>query len=152
MRAHLSYRNFHPKVLKATEELFRSKPWSGTDDEIQTKYERWIRQASDAYDLPVPLLEVDFHADTAYNGDTIRLDRYSVLTMMFFFRVHMIHCGFLGVDLADAADDPMKWSRSLFYKVRPVLYRRAVRDGRVPGARPEELLVSVPPAPEEEAG
>jgi hypothetical protein len=141
-RLHLRYKNHHKAVLAATEELFASRPWTGSDDELQTKYERWIRKASDAYELPIPALSINYDCTSSYRLGTIVLGKFSVTSMFYVFRMHMQFCG-LGNQEQDSqtrANDAQAWAYSLFYKVRPTLYRKAVRAGTIPGVTPEDLL------------
>lgn len=156
MRYHLRFKRFHPGTIRATDELFSSKPWAGTDDEKQDKFERWLRQVSNVYSIPAPQLEITDDPLTllmagGYSAGTMTLPKFSVLTMFHEFRHHMQFCG-----VGRAGDiygegqamehDAAGWSCSLFYTVRPTLFRKAVRAGGVFHVQPEDLLRTVPDA------
>lgn len=146
MRAHLAYKNFHPGILEVTDTFFKSKPWDGTDDQKQTKFSRWLRDACRVYGIePVT---VEFNADLSsriggtYHEGHLVLPKFSVTTLMHEFRHHMHRHGYvppLDVD-QNRELDAIKWSCSLFYKVRPHLFRKAVRAGGIVYVFPEDLL------------
>ncbi len=153
-RYHLRFKNFHPGTIRATDELFRSKPWSGTDDEKQDKFERWLRQVANVYGIPAPQLEISDDPLTllmagGYSAGTMTLPKFSVLTLFHEFRHHMQFCGVgragevYGEHTA-MEDDAAGWGCSLFYKVRPTLFRKAVREGGVFHVQAEDLLRTVP--------
>lgn len=145
MRHHLQFNNFHSSILKATDKLFRSKPWRGDDEEQFVKYERWLRSACEAYRIKPVALEIHhgrFSASYQAEPPTIILNKYSVLSLFHEFRHHMqmqdvarVHAGSL-----EGEHDARGWSCSLFYRSRPTLFRKAVRNGGVLFVVPEDLL------------
>lgn len=149
VRYHRRFRNIRPEELKVTEGFFRGGPWRGSDDERQTLYERWARLSAQVYDIPPPLLELrlgspePIHGPGTYEMGTLVLYRWSVITLFHEFRHHM---QFLGIgpfeDAIAREDDARAWSCSLFYSVRPVAFRKAVRQGRILFMTAEDLTRS----------
>lgn len=150
MKYHLRFKNFHAGAITATDELFSSKPWRGTDEERFTKFERWLHRVSEAYNVPTPNLLLDM-ADITIStrapdedGDTIVLPKFSVTTLFFAFRRHLQVCG-IGPSASEhdrCMEDGLGWACSLFYQVRPTLFRKAVRAGGIRGVHPEDLLTA----------
>jgi hypothetical protein len=160
-RYHLRFKRFHPATLRATDELFKSKPWEGTDDEKQDKFERWLRQVANVYGIPAPQLEIADDPLTllmagGYQAGAMTLPKFSVLTMFHEFRHHMQFCGVgrasevYGQDRA-MEEDAAGWSCSLFYTSRPTLFRKAVRAGGVFHVQADDLMRTVPDVIEAEA-
>jgi hypothetical protein len=130
---------FRPATLRATDKLFRSRPWAGTPDEKNLKFRRWLIRASSAYGMEVPefavVPPVECYLWGCYDtvGRTIFLPRHSVVTLLHEFRHHMqnVHLrprpwGYMG-----AEHDARAWSQSLFYQVRPELFTKARDEGRI---------------------
>lgn len=149
MRLHLKFKSIHRTVLRATSELFDSRPWSGTDEEKATKFERWLRRAADAYGIPAPTLEVrEAVRRSAYDLGQITLPGYSVIELFHCFRHHMqamavanLSNTAVGMHPQQAAElDAVGWACSLFYKVRPIAFRKAVRAGKIRYVSPRDLL------------
>lgn len=135
---HLQFKNFHRGILEATEDLFRSKPWRGGEAEQHEKFSRWLRHASAVYHVPEPTFRVWQSGRASYSGNTIVLGAYSVTSLFHEFRHHLQWHD----DAApfDPEGDALGWSCSLFYTVRPKLFRKAVRAGRIAGVTPDDLL------------
>lgn len=145
-RLHLRFRNIKPSVKRATETLFDSKPWSGTDEEKQSKYERWLRDASSAYGIPAPTLEIREDVSVrrgsgGYSWGRITLGAWSLTTMFHQFRHHLQAMGACGAEYGDC-DDAQAWACSLFYAVKPRMFRKRVREGRIIGVDADDLLTS----------
>lgn len=142
-RLHRKFRNIHRGARKAGETLFVSKPWVGTDEEKQTKYERFLRDASAVYGLPTPTLAVipegDVYGYVAPN--TIVIDKYSVTSLFNAFRCHMQYMGATDVGFYNGRD-AQAWACSLFYTLRPIQFRKMVREGRIRGVLADDLLTS----------
>lgn len=162
-RLHLKFKQFHAATIRATDELFASRPWTAPDEDRHAAFERWLRRVADAYNVPVPTLEINIEDPDALNGGTyelgqITLGKYSVLMLFHMFRHHMQELGAVeGLQDSDrhsatetesvllmgqAEIDAVSWSCSLFYKVRPVAFRKAVRRGLIRYVTPDELLSS----------
>lgn len=155
MRFHLKFKHIHTTVVRATHELFDAHPWQGTDEEKQSKFERWLQRASDAYGIPSPTLEIrpgSAHLQRvrmAYDLGQISLATFSVIELFHGFRSHMQALGAANVTVPEGEDpyaahyvDAIGWACSLFYQVRPRAFRKAVRAGRILYVSPRELLSS----------
>jgi hypothetical protein len=154
-RRHLRFRNFKTTTIRATDALFVDGPWTGDDEHKATVFETWLRRVADAYGVPAPTLEISDDAQVAANGGVyelgqITLPKYSVVLLFHQFRHHMQAMGVAGVestgypgrDMFIAEDDAISWACSLWYKVRPVSFRKAVRDGSIRYVRPQDLLAT----------
>lgn len=163
MKYHLKFRNIRSSVVRATEELFESGPWSGTDEDRFQKFARWLVKASRGYGVPTPTLEVrdarwlrtrlgvyrpGSETRGGYdllheNGPIIYLSKYSVLTLFHEFRHHLQEHGFLPEGnrgtLEECENDARGWSCSLFYKVKPRYFRKLVREGKIMYMSPNDL-------------
>lgn len=144
-RLHLSYRSFAPSVREATDALFASKPWR-QDEEQHQKFTTWIESVSGNYGMKAPQLIVHPLAVTTYERDTntIYMNTYSVTTLFVSTRLAMLlngHCH-PAVEGRDEGSDAMRWGISLFYKVRPRLFRKAVRAGGIEGVSAWDLVPS----------
>jgi hypothetical protein len=154
-RRHLAFKKFHPTTVRATDEFFGSKPWQGSEEQKQSKFETWLRRVSDAYGIPAPTLEIqlpDSRDDRSgyYNLGQITLYKWSVITLFHQFRHHMQALGAASVeptgdevgDVLATEQDAVNWACSLFYKVRPVRFRKLVRAGQIRYIHPDDLLTS----------
>jgi excisionase family DNA binding protein len=142
-RLHIQFKNIHAGARKAAKTLFDSKPWSGTDEEKQTKFERFLREASEVYGLPTPTLTVSTALDNQglVAPNTICMDKYSVTTLFHSFRAHMQYTGAVDTPFYTPRD-AQAWACSLFYTCRPILFRKQVRARRIAGVLPDDLLTS----------
>lgn len=142
-RLHLKFRNIHTGARNAGEALFKSKPWQGTDEEKQSKFERFLSDVSAVYGVPQPTLAVipegDVYGYVAPN--TIVLNKFSVISLFHAFRAHLQYMDAVNVAMYNAGD-AQAWACSLFYTLRPIQFRKMVRDGRVHGVRADDLLTS----------
>jgi len=142
-RLHLRFRNIHKGAKAAGERLFVAKPWVGSDEEKQSKFERFLNEASAAYGVPTPTLavapEVEVNGLVAPN--TIVITKYSVVSLFNSFRQHLQYTGAVDVEFPNKRD-AQAWACSLFYTLRPIPFRKAVRAGGVMGVYPNDLLTS----------
>lgn len=142
-RLHMKFRNIHRKARQAGETLFASRPWHGSEEERQSKYERFLLDAATVYGIPTPTLAVipqgDVYGYVAPN--TIVLNKYSVVSLFNAFRLHMQYMGAVDVPFADLRD-AQAWACSLFYTLRPIQFRKMVRAGRIRGVFATDLLTS----------
>lgn len=142
-RLHLKFKNIHRKTREAGETLFKSKPWSGNEEEQQGKFERFLREASAVYSVPQPTLaiipDLDVYGYVAPN--TIVLDKYSVISLFNSFRLHLQYMGTVDAPFP-SRNDAQSWACSLFYTLRPIQFRKMVREGRIVSVRAHDLLTS----------
>lgn len=149
-RYHLHFKNFRQPLLDVTAEFFDSNPWSGTTDEIHAKFTDWLQGAAGAYGIDPPKLIVMSEEQmfiAGLNGwqpgerDMVT-PNYSVLTMFWLFRHHLHRNGVQPYG-SNCEWDARGWSCSLFYRFRPITFRRAVRSNRVMfDITPEDLLTT----------
>ncbi len=149
MRNHLKYRNIHPAVVGVTEALFAEKPWRLEDPVEQTVLvQRWLDAVSASYGIDTPQFSIGGDAplavDTGESVDeygnptgvvaraTITENKLSLTSLFFGFR-HIVN-----VRRPEKNADPMGWACSLFYTVRPVMFRARVREGRIVGMGPAD--------------
>jgi hypothetical protein len=131
-RPHLKYRkeDFNDETLRATELLFEAKPWRLDLGQLDL-YQRWADVVCDAYAVdPIGIQKVDYDAsgfgyivDPDTGAANIIIGKYSIATLF---------CS-LGAHIAQDSFDHIEWGFSLFYVVRPVMFRRRVREGRIIG-------------------
>jgi hypothetical protein len=133
-RAHLKYRkqDFLPRVLGATEDLFAAKPWRLDIGQLDL-FQRWADIVCEAHEVPpVGIHKIDHDAvgfgylvDETNDVANVLLGRYSLATLF---------CG-VGAHISLNSDrfNHIEWGFSLFYIVRPVMFRRRVREGRIEG-------------------
>lgn len=154
-RLHLKFKNIHATVKAAADEMFNAGPWDGDDEHKHSLFTRFLRRASDAYGVPAPTLEVHT-ADRAlarrgvdYEVGQITLAKYSVINLFHGFRHHLQALGNVVItdserySAEEAAEiDAIAWSCSLFYSVRPLAFRRAVRRGIITYVTPDDLLTT----------
>lgn len=142
-RLHMKFKSIHAGARKAATVLFDSKPWSGTDEDKQTKFERFLSEASAVYGLPQPSLSVveDSEVVGLVAPNMIVLNKYSVTSLFNAFRQHMQYMGAVQQQFLDRRD-AQAWACSLFYCVRPILFRKRVREGRIWGVNESDLLTS----------
>lgn len=70
-----------------------------------------------------------------------KIPAWSLFQLFKHFRIYMLDNGFERANpRRSKKDDVHGWACSLFYKVRPVMFRARVRDGRIKRIHPDELL------------
>lgn len=147
-RLHLAFRNFRPSITTAAVDLFNQKPWRDQehDEESRTRLAQEFADAvTTAYGCaPVRVVvDSDFYM-TGYEpeGDVFNDDRdaaqislssWSILTLFKCVREHILTVGGATPVGETPNDDPWKWACSLFYSVKPAMFRARVREGRVAG-------------------
>lgn len=154
MRHHLKFRNFRPSIVQAAEDLFEAKPWSIDDDrEWEKVAQAFCDAVSNAYGVRTAVVE----ADSSYTYRRRRGVRYepaqvehsvlsageemtevappkilvknqSIISLFKGVRIHALAQGDLE---AVSIDDPWAWACSLFYTVRPIMFRARARQGRI---------------------
>jgi hypothetical protein len=72
----------------------------------------------------------------------LSLDHWSILLLFKRFREYALSAGVDAGANRYEEDDIHGWACSLFYKVRPVMFRARVREGRIGRVSPEDLLTT----------
>lgn len=153
MRYHEKFGNFHRRTIEATAAFFESKPFRGTDVEKTEKFKQWLSDVSRIYSIPVPTLVIGSECGSGlYNRltQTIELPKHSVVSLLHEFRHHMQAQGLTRVRLdqtlyerftgeSPVEHDARGWSLSLFYKVKPRLFEKSVRSGKIFFVEPTDL-------------
>lgn len=144
-RYHLKFRNFNEQTIAAAEELFSNKPWrmewlEGSSDLFQA----FVNRLSEIYETPEVQVHLNrsSHEYSHYNCDSIdgfyliNLPSVSILRLFTGFRKHMLNT----IEDIEPVDgpDPLCWGTSLFYSVRPKMFRARVREGRIFGMTAED--------------
>lgn len=152
-RLHLKFRNFRPSVLSAATAVFDARPWAmETAEDKAVVGQAFMDAVSSAYRVPAArfgisparamrdfnyrpaIMEVDALAEddtpTMVEPPQVWLHHWSIVTLFQVARVHVLAQG--GVEAVNR-NDPQSWSCSLFYSVRPKMFRARVREGRIPG-------------------
>jgi hypothetical protein len=156
MRLHLLVKDFHMNTLVVTEALFQQKPWRlETNMEREAVAQVWADKMAEIYEVPPVKLVIGDHTSTGPadsldedvgNEDTIgdnrrplHLSHWSFVVLFKRWREHMNHYGHIRIS-GDPEQDARGWAYSLFYRVRPIMFRARVREGRIPGVEPDDLL------------
>lgn len=153
-RFHLKFRNFRPSVLSAAESVFAARPWAdGTSREDQEAIgQAFIDAVSSAYNITTAtfgisparafrdlnyrpaVMEVDALAEddtpTMVERPQVWIHHWSIVTLFHATRVHVL--AQQGAESV-SRDDPWSWSCSLFYAIRPKMFRARAREGRIRG-------------------
>lgn len=140
MKSHLRYKNLHPKTVGAAERLFNERPWDLEMSDQVAVGKEFLAEIAGAYRVGVPDLDIyplnsldyeparyseDSLGQMALDEDAqIRMRRFSILNLFAMARAHVN--SEKGGDL-----DAVAWSHSLYYRVRPVMFRRLARTGRI---------------------
>lgn len=137
---HLKFTNFNARTLEATKELFRARPSQMDPEERKELFKNWVDTVSDVYGMERPTFHWDTSADLGGGGFyrpadhsiTMSPNHPSVITLIHEFR-HALQTKEKGAKKVsrDVERDARAWSLSLYYKVRPNLLKRLVREGRV---------------------
>lgn len=137
---HKRFRNFHRAALRATDELFRARPSQLEPEERKVVFKTWVDTISDIYGMERPAFHWDASADHGGGGFyrpadhsiTMSPNHPSVITLIHETR-HALQHTEKGAPMVtdDVERDARAWSLSLYYKVRPTLLKRLVREGRV---------------------
>lgn len=131
-RFHLKMRqgDFPAEVIRATELLFDAKPWRLDLGQLDL-YQRWADVVCDAYNVPaigIQKVDVDALGFEYVPGvvPNILIGRYSLTTLFCAVGAHILMSDNRGNGVAN-----VEWAYSLFYIVRPVMFRRRAREGRI---------------------
>lgn len=145
---HRRFRRFDRRTVEATEALFTARPSRLSPEERDAAFRAWVEAISDIYDMPRPALRWDEDADFGGGGYytptshtiTMSPNHPSVTTLIHETRHALQHSG-KGAPMvsSDVEEDARAWSLSLFHRVRPRLFERLVREGRILHISPTAL-------------
>lgn len=168
MKPHLKYKNIKKECLDISEQLMATKPWKVEDQgENQVVFEAWLARASEIYGVEQPTLIVASDnplvdvmvATYDPHQQMLVMRKHSVLSLFFTFRLHCVHTWSVaeGAEINEEVlrgwvQDAMGWACSLFYQLRPFLFRRSVREGKIPAVHPRDLLANPEEYEETEQG
>jgi hypothetical protein len=152
---HLHFKNFHPRTLEVTEAVMEQKPWKMEDfNSKQGLFEKWLKEVSDIYTVPCPELMVYEDEPSLqqmaalYDSEHQRLymRKHSLVSLFFLFRQHVLVITAVRenkeLDAESMMRDSAGWAASLFYMLRPFLFRRSVREGKILLVQPRDLLAN----------
>lgn len=162
---HLRFRNFHPRIVGAADNLFHARPWRLDEREQVECGQAFLDALGATYDVPVPILAVDpYVSGSQYAPQIVELDSFdnvvatspariimrsfSILTLFTAARSHALVSGVEPI----GQDDSFAWGCSLFYRVKPRMFRARVREGRVVGMYARDTFSSESWAVLESAG
>jgi hypothetical protein len=147
MRYHLAFKNFRPEIVAATETPFGLKPWREETSMVEkvAAAQDWLNAAVTFYNLPPVeyilmadsgLREGTFYEPKYGDGpDEVRATKFSIINLFTAFAQHRgEHSN------TKAGSNPTGWGYSLFYRVKPEMFRARVREGRINGVTPADLL------------
>lgn len=111
------------------------------------RMEHWLSDVSSIYGIDTPTLalgtEEEAHGSGVYlvREQKIILPKCSIVSLMHEFRHHMqsSEAAPVGRSLNAIEDDARAWSLSLFYAVKPKLFEKSVREGKIFYVNPEDL-------------
>lgn len=143
-RNHLAFKNLKPSVIAPAVALFDAKPWrlDALSDEQEALAQAFADGITTAYGCVPVKVTLDRNAyQTGYTsqddeyGDIaeITMDSWSIFTLMKNVRTHVLTVEGATPVGDDSHEDPTKWACSLFYAVKPVMFRARVRQGRIYG-------------------
>jgi hypothetical protein len=156
-RTHLRFKNFRPAAIDAAAALFAAKPWRmefGSVEQI-TASQHFVDVVCAAYHVPTAVVEIDIHGyqPAAYTTavvhmnameeiesmtpPTIHLSRFSIVSLFIALRMHLLTNG-----QEQATGDPDAWAHSLFYTVKPAMFRARAREGRINGVTARDTFTS----------
>lgn len=156
-RTHLRFRNFRPATVEAAQAFFDAKPWReefGSERQIELA-QNLVNAVCVTYSVPTAQVELSesTYAPATYVTATVRVNsmeqieeisppkihlaRWSILTLLKALRTHLLANG-----IEQHADDPEAWAHSLFYTVKPAMFRARARENRVPGVTAKDTFSS----------
>lgn len=137
---HLQFGRFKRGVLDATNNLFQARPSRLDPEQRAAAFQQWADSVCRAYNITPPRIVWDTTATGTGGGyytpstHTITLspERPSVITLLHETRHALQHApGGPSMISRDVEIDARAWSLSLYYKVRPALFRKLARQGRI---------------------
>lgn len=139
-RPHLKYRGIRDEAKAAATDLFAQRPWTLENGEKVDAAQAFADELSSIYGVPSPQIQISpriFHSysyrpairtalDEQITRGVITLKNWSILQLFKALREHINYCKNQRVDEFD-------WACSLFYSVKPTMFRKRVREGRING-------------------
>ena len=138
---HKVFSDFPDFVVSATDALFASRPSQRSHEEREVAFKAWMNAIAEGYGVDNPAFNwySERNEGVSYGGgyyqpSTHRLyideDAHSVTTFLHEYRHALQH---LGAEMSsnDVEIDARAWSLSLYYRVRPELLTRLVKENRI---------------------
>jgi hypothetical protein len=146
-KLHLRFKNIRPEVLDAARALFDANPHQLDSVMQEAAAGTFITRVCNAYNVPTPEVRVEemvHRWDGTYEylpAEAIMVDgspesmraaqviirKFSVLNLFGIARTHLLN----HEAVTPKADEPWAWACSLFYAVKPVRFRKLVREGKI---------------------
>lgn len=152
-RPHLTYKNINPGTIAAAEQLFARKPWRLSPDEQIATAQEFVDKFITIYGIPE--VYVEFGGDEPVNfvipvpededslGDVpetgpivLQLSHFSITNLFFGLRAYMNE----QAGNPDIPEQCFAWALSLFYTIKPAMFRARVREGRITGVTAEQTF------------
>lgn len=149
-------KNFRPSVIDAASALFEAKPWRM---EFASEEQAAITQAfastiAATYGAPNVDVQLQWgYAPATYTPAIVREDglgriesvqspeiRLSYFSIVNLFKSVRMHVLANGAELVSG--DPEAWVHSLFYTIKPAMFRARVREGRISGLTAKDTFTS----------
>lgn len=145
-RSHLKFRNFRPEVIDAAKALFDRRPSQLPSAERVEVGQHFADAICAAFRVAPAKVVQDPYMRSGYRPAIFEQDslsdeprevtpstlqlgrRFSIIVLFKLVRIHV-----LALEGANATteNDPWDWACSLFYTVKPILFRKLVREGRI---------------------
>lgn len=162
-RLHLKFRNFRPEIVAAATTLFDQKPWTVEDDEQWLKIaQAFTDQVSNAYGVRSAAVDLESsyrrrtrvryepaqmeHSSMSEDEELVEvspprivLTGHSIIVLFKGVRTHALAQGDME---AVSHDDPWGWACSLFYVVKPAMFRARARERRIKGVTAKDTYSS----------
>lgn len=145
---HKRFTSFDQRTLDATDALFAARPSQMSPAERDVAFRQWVSTVSAVYDMEEPSFSWDTEADSGGGGYyrladhsiTMSPNHPSITTLIHEFR-HALQHKEKGAPMVDrdVEVDARAWSLSLYHRVRPRLFERLVREGRIFHITPDDL-------------
>lgn len=157
MRTHLKLKNFHVNTIDAATELFEARPWReenvGNRAEIAQHFAERVCAAYHVPNVTVQIGQGGYWRETSYTPaivqmnameqiesmtpPTIVLAGWSIVGLFVAVRTHLLANG-----VEQVSGDPKSWAHSLFYTVKPAMFRKRVREGRIAGLTAKDTFTT----------
>jgi hypothetical protein len=138
---HLRFRHLDRRIVTATQSLLDARTSRLPAARAQAEFQRWLDLAAEIYGVPSVHLRIvppeQCHRFGRYVApDAILMPRYSIVTLLHEFRLHLQAQGrplIADTDNPrhDDEDDARAWSLSLYHAARPEQLARLVREGKI---------------------
>lgn len=162
MRLHLRFKNIRPGAIAAADALFAATPWRDEDPEIhRNAAQAFVDRICEVYGVrpavvriepdlprsffaysPAVVIEGPDSEQVEVEPTTIALGEFSILTLFFGTRIHLVANDEALESRTRSQDDVQAWGCSLFYAVKPVMFRARAREGRVYGVTAKDTFTT----------